>query len=41
MSNGFLGEDDGWTDLKDDYRLDQHNQPGDPATSYRRDGLPG
>ncbi len=40
-SNGFLGENDGWTDLKDDYRLDQHSQQAGPGNVVQTGRIPG
>ena len=30
-SNGFSGETDGWTDLKDDHRLDRRHDSAGPG----------
>ncbi len=43
-SNGYLGVDDGWTDLKGDYELNSRNQrvaPGNVVQTGRVDGVNG
>jgi glucoamylase len=43
-SNGYLGVDDGWTDLRDDYELDSHRQqvgPGNVVQTGRVRGITG